>query len=351
MIESAITEAFVIDGVAKLQKLSSGLINLTYKLTDRHGKNFLLQKINTQVFATPKDIQHNYWVIQQHLKEKNSFHLPDIIFTYHGEPLFTYNGIVWRCFEYITETYSPSVSSSADEAWRVANCFGKFSAELSDLDPKSLAMILPRFHDLEWRFNQLIDAVKQASVEKIKEAKPLIESAIEYKKIVSFYNEIVKSPKQFPLHILHHDCKIANILFHLDTNEIYTPIDLDTTQSGLYFSDLGDMIRSIVPNLSENDSNTDDLFLRKDFYQAVRDGYLHAMQDFLTQEELQNIDMSGKIVTYMQALRFLTDYLNGDIYYHTDYLGQNKDRADNQFQLLFLLDNYTKDFSKQRNLF
>lgn len=348
MIDAAITEAFGIDGAIKLQRLSSGLINHTYKITDERGEEFLLQRINTQVFREPEKVQDNYIKIQQHLAEKNSFRLPAIVPTSGKELLLKHEGIIWRCFEYIKDTYSPSVSSSADEAWKVANCFGRFSAELSDFDPESLSVILPGFHDLGLRFEQFETAVKSAGETRLKEARSLIDTAFQNRPLVDFYDKIVHDRPHFRLHILHHDCKIANILFKKDTHEIYSPIDLDTTQPGLFFSDLGDMIRSIVPNLSENDTRFDDLVLREDFYTAVRDGYLEAMQAFLSAAELEHIDMSGKIVVYMQALRFLTDYLNNDVYYHTDYPQQNKDRATNQFRLFALLNQYAGSMSNKR---
>lgn len=348
MIDAAITEAFGIDGEIKLQRLSSGLINHTYKITDKKDKEFLLQRINTQVFQEPEKIQSNYIKIQRHLAEKNSFNLPALILTCNNELLFKQDGVIWRCFEYVKNTYSPAISSSADEAWKVANCFGRFSAELSDLDPESLSVILPGFHDLGLRFGQFETAVKSAEEKKRKEARSLIDMAFQNRSLVDFYNKITNDRQHFRLYILHHDCKIANILFKKSTHEIYSPIDLDTTQPGLFFSDLGDMIRSIVPNLSENDVHFDDLLLREDFYAAVRDGYLEAMQPFLTKAELEHIDMSGKIVVYMQALRFLTDYLNNNIYYHTDYPEQNKDRATNQFRLLSLLNQYSGSLSKKR---
>jgi len=348
MIDAAITEAFGIDGEIQLQRLSSGLINHTYKIKDKKGEEFLLQRINTQVFREPEKVQDNYIKIQRHLAEKNSFRLPAIVPACGNKLLFKHDGVIWRCFEYITNTYSPSVSSSADEAWKVANCFGRFSAELSDFDPESLSVILPGFHDLGLRFEQFETAVKSAEEKKLKEARSLIDVAFQNRPLVDFYDKIVRDRQHFRLYILHHDCKIANILFKKDTHEIYSPIDLDTTQPGLFFSDLGDMIRSIVPNFSENDVHFDDLVLREDFYAAVRDGYLEAMQPFLTETELEHIDMSGKIVVYMQALRFLTDYLNNNIYYHTDYPEQNKDRAMNQFKLFSLLNRHSGNLSRKK---
>ena len=218
MIDIAITEAFDIDGETEIRRLSSGLINHTYKITDKQGKDFLLQQINTQVFPQPKNIQNNYVTIRQHLAEKNSFNLPAIIPTRQNELLFKHNNIVWRCFEYIENTYSPAVSSNADEAWKVANCFGKFSAALSDVDSESLSVILPGFHDLSLRFQQFENAVKSADEKRLKDARFLIELAFQNRRLVDFYDKIAHDKQNFRLYVLHHDCKIANILFKEKTN-------------------------------------------------------------------------------------------------------------------------------------
>ena len=337
MIESSVKEAFEISEASTFQQLSSGIINRSYKVTCENGQCFLLQQINTQVFPKPLDIQNNYVQIQHHLFDKKSFRLPKIIPTKTHQLLFTQGEAVWRCFEFISDTYSPSISSNTDEAWQVAYCFGKFSADLYDLDTKKLSVILPGFHDLKLRYHQFEVAVKSASDARLQQAKHLIEQAYQYKSLVDFYIKIIDAPAQYPLHILHQDCKIANILFHEKTRKVLCPVDLDTTQPGLFFSDLGDMIRSMSPNMYENATDIDEMVLRMDFYQAIKDGYLSAMQHYLTENELENIDMSGKIIVYMQALRFLTDYLNNDVYYHINYPEHNKNRAANQFKLLLLI--------------
>lgn len=348
MIEIAVKRAFNLAQDIVLKKLSTGLINYTYKTTASNGDTFLLQQINTQVFHEPLVIQQNYQKIQKHLLSHNSFRLPQIVTTQDGDLIYQDEGSVWRCFEFVKNTYSPHKSSNANEAWLVANCFGKFSAELSDLDPSTISVVLPGFHDLALRFNQFETALNSASDERKNMAKSLIDKAYENIYLVDFYKKISIIPSQYPLHILHHDCKIANILFNEETNEIFSPIDLDTTQPGLFFSDIGDMVRSMAPSISEGETDLQNMILREDFYQAIRDGYLAAMSNHLTKEELGNIDLSGKLIVYMQALRFLADYLNNDVYYQIEYAEQNKDRAANQFHLLSLLNNYLRsDTAKQ----
>lgn len=340
MIPSAVKDAYDFPEDIVVQKLSTGLINHTYKVKKRAGEAFLLQKINTNVFTEPVVLQRNYLKIKQHFEQEQSYILPAIIKTQNGGLLLEDDSYVWRCFEFIKDTYSPTISTTPDEAWLVANCFGTFSARLSNLDPKNIEMVLPGFHDLSLRFRQFLDALADASHERKQAAAKYIQMALDHQNLVKFYEKVSADTQRFPLHILHHDCKIANILFRRADHKIYSPIDFDTTQPGLFFSDIGDMIRSMVPNYPEDHANVEELTIREAFYEAVRDGYLEAMHPFLSKDEMEQIDLSGNLIVYMQALRFLTDYLNQDIYYQIGYPTQNLDRAANQFQLLALLIKY-----------
>ncbi len=331
----AVCSHFTIPDVQSVQSLGSGLINHSYKIHTTDGNSFFLQQLNTAVFTNPSALQNNYVLVQQHLWNKGNMQLPKLIKTTSGE-LFYNNSEVWRCFEFINNTYSPQTIETPEKAYEVANCFGLFSAALQSLDNHQLATILPHFHDLDLRFQQFKEALQTASEQKKKEVKNLIGEIEKYAFLVTWFTAISKDKKHFPLHILHHDCKIANILFDKDTDVIRCPIDLDTTQPGLFFSDIGDMLRTSVPNIQEDDTNIDALAIRPAFFDAINEGYLQAMAHFLTEEEKENLHYAGMVLIYMQALRFLTDYLNENVYYKTSYPEQNKDRTANQLRLLHL---------------
>lgn len=342
MIDSSVKEAFNFPEPLEMEKLSTGLINHTYKTTFPNGQVYLLQSVNTNVFDDPDKLQHNYLKIQRHFLQVDSYTLPGIFKTRDGGLLYKGPSYVWRCFDYIKETYSPVVSSTPEQAYLVSSCFGDFSAKLDSMDPLNIQTVLPGFHDLGLRFIQFRDALKNASEDRKKTAASLIKKVAEHQYLVDFFAKVQSSPRLFPLHILHHDCKIANILFNKIDDSIYCPIDLDTTQPGLFISDIGDMVRSMVPNYPENHKAINELVIRGDYYEAIRAGYLDAMHAYLLADELEQIDMSGKLIVYMQALRFLTDYLNADIYYQINYPAQNLDRAANQFRLLELLIQYVE---------
>ncbi|WP_447640079.1 MULTISPECIES: phosphotransferase enzyme family protein [Chitinophagaceae] len=342
MLDKEITDQFNIHQIKSIKPLSTGLINNSFAIESENGENVLLQQINTSIFLKPEDIQSNYQHIFDHFNRIGSYQLPKIIQTQDSKNLLYQQGTVWRCFEYFRNTYSPLIADTPEEAYTVAKCFGRFSADLSSIDIRQLQYILPGFHNLDMRFQQFETAIQNASKQRKVEAESLIQSANDNYPYVQWYQKISQNKEDYPLHILHQDCKIANILFWKDDASRLCPIDLDTTQPGLFFSDFGDMIRSMVPNISENDNNIEDMQLRVAFYDAIKKGYLEAMNDHLTPAEKEDIDLSGNIIIYMQALRFLTDFLNGDVYYKTEYPLQNKNRAANQFRLLELLQMHQK---------
>jgi hypothetical protein len=342
MIEKEVLAAFNLSLTNHVLVLNTGLINNSFVVTNSLGEKYLIQQLNDAIFLNPGDIQINYQLIQKHLIEKDSFALPKIISTENGDLIYKFQGQYWRCMEFIPSSYSPLVAETAQGAYTVAKCFGKYSADLMDLDINQIKVILPGFHNLNLRFQQFQEALKNASEERKGLVSEEIKCVYFHEEYVTLFNKIVQNKELFPTHILHQDCKIANILFSEITNEVICPIDLDTTQPGLFFSDLGDMIRSMVPNISENESDIEKMEIREDFLSAIKDGYLDEMGKALTKSELELLDKSGPIIIYMQALRFLTDFLNNDVYYRTTYPLQNKDRARNQFHLLSLINKVLK---------
>ncbi|MCW3116875.1 MAG: phosphotransferase [Chitinophagaceae bacterium] len=142
---------------------------------------------------------------------------------------------------------------------------------------------------------------------------------------------------------MHHDAKIANVLFDKKTGQVICAIDFDTTMPGYFFSDLGDMIRSMACSSDEHNTDFSHLHIRKDFYKAIVSGYLGVMNNYLTDEEKKYIHSAVLLMIYMQAVRFFADYLNNDVYYQISYPEQNFDRATNQLTLLRNLEQFLSE--------
>lgn len=326
-------KAFGIDPV-HFETLTTGLINATLKVQSVDGQLFILQKINTQVFSEPAIIQSNYLELYHALQPY--FELPKLIPTIAGNLIFQEGDSSWRCFSFVPNSYSITAISNPSLAYTVAHCFGNFSKLLATSRP-NLQTILPNFHNISFRINQLQQAIAHASPERHRLSLPVLQQLENYHWLHAKYEHWAATPKHFLTHIMHHDCKVANILFNATSNNVICPIDFDTTQNGLFFSDLGDMIRSMAPNFDENHEKTEELEIRKDYLSAIEDGYRTATQGIWTQQEQEHLSISGHVLFYMQAIRFITDYLNGDTYYKIFHPHQNLVRAKNQMALLTLL--------------
>ncbi len=320
--------------------LTSGLIHNTYKVAGSGKTTIVLQQMNTAVFNHPEKIIRNYLTIYNYLEATSDIKIPKPIATRTGTWLFTdESGNVWRAIQYIPDSYIESPSITSSQAEKAARCFGAFSRALSGLGPEKLEIVIPGFHDLGWRYEQLTQAITHADAMRLAKAQKIIEGIQQRKPLVHFHESLNGNP-QFPLRIMHHDCKISNILFHLKTRNPVCPIDLDTVMPGYFFSDIGDLIRSVAGTVSEAATDLQSLSIKEPYYVAIISGYVSGLGDQLTTSEKNVIHHAGLIMVYMQCIRFLTDYLNGDRYYKVAYPEQNLDRSKNQFQLLVKLEEF-----------
>jgi hypothetical protein len=231
------------------------------------------------------------------------------------------------------------VAQDEESAYTVARIFGAFTRSLSGLDASLLRDIIPGFHHLAYRYDQLETAISQARMERLMKCTHLIAEFRQRKKLVDFYLYIKQSPA-FPDRVMHHDCKISNILFNRKTNQVICPVDLDTVMPGKFFSDLGDMIRSMACTRDENSLQWEEIRIRPETYAHILKGYLEEMGGIFSSEEKQSIHISGILMIYMQGIRFLADFLNEDKYYKTTHPEQNLHRALNQFILLEKLEEF-----------
>ncbi|MCU0395264.1 MAG: aminoglycoside phosphotransferase family protein [Chitinophagaceae bacterium] len=335
--QKEICSAFGIS-LREAQPITEGLINQTFKITDASGKHYLLQQINTAVFKHPQQVQENFVALHRVLQLR--YTMPALIPTAENQLYLSHEGQSWRCFTFMENSFTPSGTVSEDLAYTTARCFGDYTKWLSEANP-TLHTILPRFHDLGFRAQQLVQAREQANASRLKMAAPWLSRLDAFNHLLKHYDYWTSHQDYYPPRILHHDAKPSNILFHSQTQKILCPIDLDTTQSGLFFSDLGDMIRSMVPSLDENNTQFADIEARASFLQALTEGYMDATHQLWTRQEREALPLSGQVLLYMQAIRFLADYLNNDTYYQTRYEQHNLDRAINQITVLEQLERIT----------
>jgi len=225
-----------------------------------------------------------------------------------------------------------NVISGEKEAFEAARQFGRFTHLLKDFDISKLEYTLTDFHNLKLRFDQFKTAYQNANKERLDKAFEEIKEVYEYYYILQTYNQLIEN-NEIPLRVIHHDTKISNVLFDDKQNGLCV-IDLDTIMPGYYLSDVGDMMRTYLSPANEEEADLSKIYIRENIFSAIYKGYMSEMGDVLSEAEKRNFIFSGKMMIYMQAIRFLTDFLNNDVYYGTGYPGHNLARAKNQFKLL-----------------
>lgn len=335
LIETVLNEYGLNSKEVNFKPFGTGHINATYLVTVHNGgEQFILQSINSNVFRKPEIIAQNVKLVADFLDK----HHPEYLFvkaipTREGKEMAYIEGIHWRLTSFIKNSVSFDTLSDPGQAFEAAMQFGRLNRLLADFDPSLLKETIPGFHDLGLRVNQFTEALNNASETVKQNAAEEIQKALRYTYILDYYNSF-KDSKDFPDRVMHHDTKISNMLFDKDTMKGICVIDLDTLMPGKFISDLGDMMRTYLCAFSENEPDTDKIFIRIEYFEAIVKGYLHEMGSILSHVEKDLILFSGKYLIYMQAIRFLSDYLNGNVYYPIAYAEQNLDRTRNQFKLL-----------------
>lgn len=328
-------------GMITVESTGNGLINHSYKVAFGQKPGFFLQRFNKNVFRDPRAVQENYIHLWEYAEfEFTGIRMPRPLNHSAGESLFRdKQGDYWRAFEFIREGSSIAIPQTASRAKATAKAFARFTAAFEEFNTNLLKEVIPGFHDLGLRFSQFEESLSNGLPEKLAASAHLTDELIKRERYRHFYDIITESG-EFPLRVMHHDAKIGNILFHHQTGRVICPVDYDTVMPGYFFSDLGDMVRSMAGDREENSNSPGGINIRPDFYEAILAGYTAVLGKQFSTSEKKYLHSAGLLMIYMQALRFLTDYHTGDKYYQTDHERQNLERAENQFSLLKALEEF-----------
>jgi Ser/Thr protein kinase RdoA (MazF antagonist) len=327
----------------------SGLINRTWRIRSPKG-DFVLQQINSEVFTDPATIADNIEQVGNYLAS----HFPDAIFprpvlSLKGQPLVrvspqgsspdpqeaagnTEAPAYFRLYPFVGNSVTIDVADTPSQAYEAAKKFGEFTRLLSGFPAHNLHQTLPGFHDLSRRYRDFRMALDEGNTQRIRRSGQLIGYLESQSNIVTEYEDICAN-KGFQLRVTHHDTKISNVLFDRQGKGICV-IDLDTMMPGYFISDVGDMLRTYLSPVSEEEKDLSLITVRESYFKAIVEGYMEEMRGELTTTEKGAFVYAGAFMMYMQALRFLTDYLNDDVYYGRKYEDHNYIRALNQATLL-----------------
>ena len=309
--------------------ITTGLINSTYRI-HLGVHQFILQEINTSVFPAPEVIISNMLTVSNFL-EANTY--PKAILKIrpnrNGFFLTFSNGKIWRMTEFVPNSKEYSTVVSKEQAYEAAKAISEFHFYLNNFPIDRISPSIPGFLDFNQRIAAYQFALENGNKIRIAETLELTEMINSQLYLIEEYLKI-----EFPTRLVHADAKIGNFLFdEADENKVLAIIDWDTFLPGNVLCDFGDMVRTYT-NLKAEDDASEGIIFSPDNYEAVKSGFLHHMASILTEEERKSIDLTAQVVILIQAIRFLTDYLNDDCYYLINYEKHNLDRTTNQINLL-----------------
>jgi Ser/Thr protein kinase RdoA (MazF antagonist) len=332
MLSYVLSQFGFVENTYTVTAFGSGLINNTW-LAQREGKKYIVQRINQQVFKTPQDIDTNISLIAAYVKQHHPGYLFTVpLATVTGETILINADGAFRIFEFIEGSHTYNTLQQPQQAYEAAKQFGKFTRLLNGFNVEQLNITLPDFHNLSLRQAQFEKAVEEGNPERRAHAAELIKTLNKYTGFVKVYEAILVNPA-FKKRVTHHDTKISNVLFNSEDKGMCV-IDLDTVMPGYFISDVGDIMRTYLAVASEEETDFTTIAIRDEYFDAVVEGYLGEMAGELSAEEMDAFVYAGEFMIYMQALRFLADYLNNDVYYGAKYPLHNFNRAANQVVLL-----------------
>ncbi len=325
-----------------IEPIVSGLINNTYKLCTKKG-NFILQKINTNIFKDPVTLMENIKYVTEHIRSKAAAEGADIarctleIVKSKDGALFckSDDGACWRCYKYIENSVGlDTLEGDAYHSLELAgSALGKFQQMLMDFDASRLVETIPSFHDTKNRFKNLETAIALNLSGRKEQALTEIEFALQRKNFCgTILDEIEKG--SIPLRVTHNDTKLSNILADANSGEVLCFIDLDTVMPGSALYDFGDALRSGAASGAEDEPDLDKIYFVDEAFEAFCRGYLSSAESFLTEKEIELLPESVIMMTFECGIRFLSDFLDGDTYFSTKYPEHNLVRARTQFKLV-----------------
>ena len=338
----------------------TGHINDTFKITYNQGGallHYTLQRINTNVFKRPLELMDNVERVTNHIHTKieaegaseGSRHTLQLVKSHLGRPYaFGSDGFLWRCYLFIEHARTYDVIENTRMAFEAAKAFGGFQQDLVDLPGHRLFEVIPDFHNTPMRLEQL----KQAAREDVCGRKKEVERELDFflareeeAAVLVKLNEAGEIPER----ITHNDTKLNNVLLDDKTMEGVCVIDLDTVMPGLVHYDFGDMVRTGTSPALEDEKDLSKVTMRFEMFEALLRGYLSSAGSFINPVEREFLPFSGKLITMEIGMRFLADYLAGDVYFKTHREGHNLDRCRTQIKLAESIEEQMNDMQKLLN--
>lgn len=329
-----------------VKPFGEGHINETYAvyMPDQDGQDiprYVLQRINTNVFKNPDQVMDNIFGVTEYLRNVIRQDGGDLdretlsyIKTKDGESYFEDdNGQPWRCLHYVPNSVCYQQVERPEQFYQSALSFGHFLKQLGDYPAESLYETIPQFHDTVKRFRDFDDAQRKDVKNRARYCRPEIDFVLKRENDCGVLMQQL-GEGLLPLRVTHNDTKLNNILFDADTGKGLCIIDLDTIMPGLAANDFGDSIRFGASTAEEDEKDLEKVHFDINLYEMYVKGYLETAKDVLTPEEIASLPWGARLMTLECGMRFLADFLQGDVYFKTAYPEHNLVRARTQFRLV-----------------
>ncbi len=324
----------------------NGHINDTFlvaedSVSQENRKRFILQRMNHSIFLRPDQVMENILGVTEHIREKVSQLGGDlergalrVIPTRRGEKYFRDSiGSWWRLYEFVEGTVTKERVENGQDFYRCAEAFGVFQGQLSDYPSETLHETIPNFHNTPWRYKNLHRAIEE---DRFGRAESVMEEIHFAKERADFCQSLERARQEgkLPLRVTHNDTKLNNILFDERSGAPVCVIDLDTVMPGYSVNDFGDSIRFGANTAAEDETNLSKVSLDLELFRLYAEGFLKGCGGRLTESEVDLLPIGAMMMTYECGIRFLTDYLEGDVYFKIHRPMHNLERCRNQFALL-----------------
>ena len=340
------------DNMTVVEPFGNGHINDTFVAKNSEGKpKYILQRINHHIFKDVDMLQNNIRIVTSHIREKliasGETDIDRKVLTFlpaKDGKFYHFDGdSYWRVCMYIpgSKTYDEVTPEYSFEAGKA---FGRFQKMLSDIPEGIIGEIIPNFHNMEFRLKQLEEAIEANAAGRLNEAQELVDALLERSETYCVQEKLYREGK-LKKRINHCDTKVNNILFD-ESGKVLCVIDLDTVMPGFVLSDIGDFIRTACNTGAEDDENLERVQVNMEIFKSYTHGYMETAKDFLSPIEIKMLPYGGRLLTYMQTVRFLTDYLNGDTYYKIHSPKHNWQRSLAQYKFLRELEAKTAEMDE-----
>ncbi len=332
------------------EELRNGHINTTYRACyrneDGHEDRYILQRINDYVFKDPAQVMRNVEKVTRHITWKLLRRRRDAagqtlnLFPARGGRNYIVlpeEGGMWRCYNNIEGTHTYDVVENTRQAYQAGYAFGSFQDLICDMNPEDIRESIPDFHNTPKRYADLLKSVEADVKGRVANCQAELELLKSWENRFSRITDMMATG-EIPTRITHNDTKINNVMLDEETDDAVCVIDLDTVMPGSVLYDFGDMVRTATCMAQEDEEDLSKVKMEMPFFESLAEGYLDAAHGFLTQKEVEFMPFAGWLITTEIGIRFLTDYLDGDLYFRTSKPEHNLIRARNQFKLAQSID-------------